>query len=232
MHMELILVHIISKYPDKVCKASRTLYEIGGEIGWMTRKLHSLPRIFPDSLSCCQVWKNGSVCVCMCLGLGQMGARLRSDCLKWTEISKSKSGDAVYLPEHNECKSSNAADKAQCGSNSGQMWEYQDLRCFPPSFAAQFVVIRYQLPDLRNGCLLGGRKPLPFCQGASKTSGEFSSYRLPASRKMGVLWACEAKTWDFYVISCHFCVTAGSEHREERAASLASRGEEDVQLGA
>lgn len=179
--------------------------------------------LYPESFQIhCLVAKFGkmALCVCMCLGLGQMGARLRSDCLKWTEISKSKSGDVVYLPEHNESKSSNAADKAQCGSNSGQMWEYQDLHCFPPSFAAPFVIVRYQLPDLRNGCLLGGRKPLPFCQGASKTSCEFSSYRLPASRKIAVLWACEAKTWDFYVISCHFCVTAGSEHREEREQLL------------
>jgi len=44
-------VRIISKYPDKVCEASRTLDKIGGETEWMTRKLHTFPKIFPNSFS-------------------------------------------------------------------------------------------------------------------------------------------------------------------------------------
>lgn len=82
MHTELILVHIVSKYLDKVRKASRTLYEIGGETGWMTRKLHPFPKIFPDSFSSL-VAKFGKTSVCVRVsGLGADGLQIEVSLLK------------------------------------------------------------------------------------------------------------------------------------------------------
>lgn len=79
MHTELI-VHIISKYPDKVCKAGITLYEIGGETGWMTRKLHLFPKVFPDSFSSL-VAKSGKTSVCVS-GMSAGGLQIEVSLLK------------------------------------------------------------------------------------------------------------------------------------------------------
>lgn len=92
------LVHVISKYLDKVSKASRTLHEVlesSDEWQEVPQNLSRLILLF-------QVWKNVSVCGCVCVFLvwGQMDSRLRSHCLKRKRVSHDKAGDAFYLPEH------------------------------------------------------------------------------------------------------------------------------------
>lgn len=76
MYMEL--VHLVSKY--KVCKTSRTLNEVAGEIRWMAGRLYQFPQIFPASFSCSEFGKTTPYeCECVCVsGVGANGLQVEA----------------------------------------------------------------------------------------------------------------------------------------------------------